>query len=75
MFVGRPPGNYDRLLDFSRAVTGTLFFVPSASFLESINDDVVAATPARASVVEPSTATVPDGSLAIGSLKGENRHE
>src|SRR5271163_4683340 len=22
MFVGRPPGNYDRLLDFSRAVTG-----------------------------------------------------
>ena len=75
MFVGRPPGNYDRLLDFSRAVTGTLFFVPSASFLESINDDVVAATPAPASVVEPSTAAVSDGSLAIGSLKGENRHE
>lgn len=36
MFVGRPPGNYDRLLDFSRAVTGTLFFVPSATFLESL---------------------------------------
>jgi putative iron-dependent peroxidase len=35
MFVGRPPGNYDRLLDFSRAVTGGLFFVPSASLLES----------------------------------------
>ena len=34
MFVGRPPGNYDRLLDFSRAVTGNLFFVPSATFLE-----------------------------------------
>jgi putative iron-dependent peroxidase len=75
MFVGRPPGNYDRLLDFSRAVTGTLFFVPSASFLESINDDVVAATPAAASVVEPSTTAVSDGSLGIGSLKGENRHE
>ena len=29
-FVGQPPGNYDRLLDYSRAVTGTLFFVPSA---------------------------------------------
>src|SRR6202522_2726596 len=28
MFVGRPPGNFDRLLDFSSAVTGTLFFVP-----------------------------------------------
>jgi putative iron-dependent peroxidase len=31
MFVGRPPSNYDRLLDFSRAVTGTLFFVPSVT--------------------------------------------
>jgi porphyrinogen peroxidase len=37
MFVGRPPGNYDRLLDFSRAVTGTLFFVPSASFLDNVS--------------------------------------
>ncbi len=36
MFVGKPPGNYDRLLDFSRAVTGTLFFVPSATFLANI---------------------------------------
>src|SRR6202043_1541338 len=27
MFVGRPPGNYDRILDFSRAITGNLFFV------------------------------------------------
>jgi len=34
MFVGRPPGNYDRLLDFSRAVTGSLFFAPSMTFLE-----------------------------------------
>ncbi|WP_343206045.1 Dyp-type peroxidase [Rhodanobacter sp. MP7CTX1] len=36
MFVGRPPGNYDRLLDHSKAVTGTLFFVPSATFLEDL---------------------------------------
>lgn len=34
MFVGRPEGNYDRLLDFSKPVTGSLFFVPPASFLE-----------------------------------------
>jgi putative iron-dependent peroxidase len=33
MFVGDPPGNYDRILDFSAAVTGGLFFVPSADFL------------------------------------------
>jgi porphyrinogen peroxidase len=37
MFVGRPPGNYDRLLDFSRAVTGTLFFVPTANFLDDVS--------------------------------------
>lgn len=36
MFLGKPPGNYDRLLDVSRAVTGSLFFVPSASFLEAL---------------------------------------
>jgi putative iron-dependent peroxidase len=39
MFVGQPPGNYDRLLDFSRAVTGTLFFVPSATFLENVTTE------------------------------------
>jgi putative iron-dependent peroxidase len=38
MFVGRPSGNYDRLLDFSRAVTGTLFFCPSQTFLESVEE-------------------------------------
>jgi porphyrinogen peroxidase len=36
MFIGRPPGSYDRLLDFSRAVTGSLLFAPSATFLESL---------------------------------------
>ena len=39
MFVGRPLGNYDRILDFSRAVTGSLFFAPSATFLENLGDD------------------------------------
>ncbi len=36
MFVGNPPGNYDRLLDVSRAVTGGLFFCPSATFLDAV---------------------------------------
>jgi putative iron-dependent peroxidase len=83
MFVGRPPGNYDRLLDFSRAVTGTLFFVPSATFLESVEEDEPdAATPAAPPPAEPaavesspSTPSVRDGSLGIGSLKGDIRHE
>ena len=39
MFIGKPPGNYDRLLDFSRAVTGSLFFVPSATFLDNVTAD------------------------------------
>ncbi len=46
MFVGRPPGNYDRILDFSTAVTGSLFFVPSAPFLD--DPDTVTASPAAA---------------------------
>jgi porphyrinogen peroxidase len=39
MFVGRPPGNYDRLLDFSIPKTGTLFFIPPADFLDSVGED------------------------------------
>jgi putative iron-dependent peroxidase len=34
MFIGNPPGNHDRILDFSRAVTGSLFFVPSGALLD-----------------------------------------
>lgn len=36
MFVGDPPGNYDHLLDFSKAVTGSLFFAPSIAFLNGL---------------------------------------
>jgi len=79
MFIGKPPGNYDRLLDFSRAVTGNLFFVPSATFLEGVpTDDPVAALPvANLSAIEPSSPVVPvaDDSLRIGSLKGNRQHE
>jgi porphyrinogen peroxidase len=78
MFVGRPPGNYDRLLDFSRAVTGNLFFVPSATFLDDVTEDqpAVLETPAPAEA-KPSSSipSVHDGSLGIGSLKGDIRHE
>ncbi|MGA8636155.1 MAG: Dyp-type peroxidase [Candidatus Dormiibacterota bacterium] len=42
MFIGDPPGNYDRILDFSTAVTGTLFFVPSQDFLDALPDPPVA---------------------------------
>ena len=39
MFIGSPPGNYDRILDFSTAVTGSLFFVPSQPMLDGLADD------------------------------------
>jgi putative iron-dependent peroxidase len=38
MFIGEPKGNYDRLLDFSKPVTGTLFFVPSFGLLEKLGE-------------------------------------
>lgn len=75
MFLGKPPGNHDRILDFSTAVTGNLFFVPSADFLEH-----PPAVQARASMPIGQTTSVttkkpslPDGSLAIGSLRGGHR--
>ena len=73
MFVGRPPGNYDRLLDFSRAVTGSLFFVPSVTFLDNISGEA----PESTETVLPQTSdpqsalSADDTSLKIGSLKGE----
>jgi porphyrinogen peroxidase len=77
MFLGKPPGNYDRILDFSRAVTGTLFFVPSATFLDALGEEASTdGTLAARSSAAPSSAPAPsDGSLGIGSLKGENAHE
>jgi putative iron-dependent peroxidase len=73
MFVGRPAGNYDRLLDFSRAVTGSLFFVPSATFLDNVGEaapDITAIT--ESPISDPVQAlSTQDTSLRIGSLKGE----
>ena len=76
MFIGDPPGNYDRLLDVSRAVTGTLFFVPSATFLDGVSpdpraSDATAALPSNSQSSPPPDPSGPhsDGSLGIGSLK------
>jgi putative iron-dependent peroxidase len=66
MFIGRPVGNYDRILDVSTAITGSLFFVPSAPQLESLAgaaDTAEPGPPARS------------GSLNIGSLRGASGDE
>jgi putative iron-dependent peroxidase len=70
MFIGKPPGNYDRLLDYSRAVTGVLCFVPSAAFLENVTPPAPAAVPqVDISPGSPKTGFPPGGSLGIGSMK------
>ncbi len=57
MFIGRPPGNTDHVLEFSTAITGSLFFTPIQDFLD--DPPPLPSAPAR-----------PTGSLGIGSLKG-----
>jgi putative iron-dependent peroxidase len=37
MFIGSPPGNYDRILDFSTPKTGSLFFVPTFDMLDEFS--------------------------------------
>lgn len=64
MFIGDPPGNYDRILDFSTAVTGGLFFVPTDGFLE---EQTVTAT--QESSTTPDVPPDHDGSLGIGSMR------
>lgn len=74
MFLGDPPGNYDRLLDVSRAVTGCLFFIPDADVLDRIG----AGQPAQDAAAGPAPAPTPtpparaDGSLGLGTLKQGN---
>jgi putative iron-dependent peroxidase len=74
MFVGRPPGNYDRILDFSTAATGNLFFAPSSTFLDNISDEPPQSVEATAPMTSDPLPFSPaqDTSLKIGSLKGES---
>ncbi len=71
MFLGSPPATHDRILDFSTAMTGTLFFVPTVDFLDDLPDppgaSVVVEDESRAHVLSHS-----DGSLGIGDLKGNS---
>jgi putative iron-dependent peroxidase len=80
MFIGDPPGNYDRILDFSTPVTGTLFFVPTTDFLEDPPPPPGAAAPASARLDHPhetvdgegSGPSAADESLGIGGLRRDS---
>jgi porphyrinogen peroxidase len=68
MFIGNPPGNTDRILDFSTAVTGNLFFAPAARLLEDLRAaDLPGAPPAAVA-----NRTDAEPSLGIGSLRDQS---
>lgn len=72
MFVGKPAGNYDRLLDVSTAVTGTLFFIPTSDFLDNAADmasDTAEPAPSAPTDTQTPEVVSQDGSLGIGPLK------
>jgi porphyrinogen peroxidase len=68
MFLGDPPGTTDRILDFSTALTGCLFFAPPLEMLDDITSLGDQAAPAAASPPAPEAG---DGSLSIGSLRDQ----
>ncbi|MER5391428.1 Dyp-type peroxidase [Saccharopolyspora sp. NPDC002686] len=59
MFTGTGEVSHDRILDFSTAMTGSLFIVPTADFLDD-----------QPPPPELGRAAEADASLRIGSLKG-----
>jgi putative iron-dependent peroxidase len=67
MFIGDPPGNTDRVLDFSTAVTGGMFFTPIVDLLNDPPPLPDSAPEEAAAAVVPASSV---GSLSIGSLKG-----
>jgi porphyrinogen peroxidase len=83
MFIGSPPGNYDRILDVSTAVTGCLFFVPSQTMLDGLadddsgngdnndNGDNSTSNGSTGGAGTDGSRSSTDGSLNIGSLRGD----
>lgn len=64
MFLGDNDAHHDRILDFSVAETGCLFFTPTIEFLDDLPPSPDEGTAAAAPAPAP-----PDTSLGIGSLK------
>ncbi|MFJ4518535.1 Dyp-type peroxidase [Streptomyces sp. NPDC088816] len=77
MFLGAPPAAHDRILDFSTAVTGSLFAVPTSDFLDDLPGAPAGRASEEAGEGAEETGPVPaavrtpaeDGSLGIGDLR------
>jgi porphyrinogen peroxidase len=67
MFLGLGEADHDRLLDFSTALTGNLYFVPSADFLD--DPSIVGAGAGNQGEDKVAAPPPGDDSLGIGSLK------
>ncbi|MFX0576111.1 Dyp-type peroxidase [Nocardia nepalensis] len=68
MFLGTEEAAYDRILDFSVAVTGTLFFAPPADFFDDLPEAPEVAAQTLAESLSPNGVGT-DGGLGIGTLK------
>jgi len=68
MFLGDEEAGHDRILEFSTATTGTLFFVPTTDFLDDLPDPPGAVAEASP---PPDVQSTPDDSLGIGDLRGK----
>jgi putative iron-dependent peroxidase len=79
MFLGKGEAAHDRLLDFSTAITGNLYFVPSADFLddppsgEEAGEADDTSGPADEDGDDPKPPSGPEGSLGIGGLRDADR--
>jgi putative iron-dependent peroxidase len=71
MFVGVPPGAYDRLLDFSTAMTGSTFFVPTAAMLDELAEPPTESAAATVDTGVQASPAATSSSLGIGSLRGQ----
>jgi putative iron-dependent peroxidase len=73
MFLGDPPGKYDRILDFSTAVTGTTLFVPTPDVLEGLAEEDGPSEAEDAAAAEAPAAPAPPAgpTLGIGSLRDQ----
>ena len=64
MFLGKGAARHDRILDFSTAVTGNLFYAPTVDFLD---DPPSPGGPGQAAIA---AEDADDQALGIGSLRG-----
>jgi putative iron-dependent peroxidase len=70
MFLGDGAAAHDRILDFSTAVTGSLFYTPTVDFLDDPPEPAAASAVAPAPPVLESTVFAP--TLGIGDLRGSD---